>query len=173
MNWLNVNLLALNVSKTNFVIFSEINKPLKPVTIPINRQAIEEKDIVKYLRIFIDSKLTFKQHITAISKKVLRAIGMMYKLRPFVAKNILKMIYYSLVYPFLIYALPLVGTADQKQLNFIHILHKKIVRLMTYNDALPDVPGPLAHSQPLFKELEILAIFELLKLKPPNLYLIV
>ena len=42
--------------------------------------------------------------------------------------------YYTLVYPFLAYARPLVGTADQKQLNYIHILHKKIVRLMTYNN---------------------------------------
>ena len=31
--WLNANRLALNVSKTNFVIFSAVNKPLKPVTI--------------------------------------------------------------------------------------------------------------------------------------------
>ena len=90
---------------------------------------------------------------------------MMYKLRPCVDNKILKMIYYTLVYPFLIYALPLVGTADQKQLNSIHILHKKIVRCMTYNDDLPDVPGPPAHSQPLFKELEILAIFDI-KVEP-------
>ena len=36
---------------------------------------------------------------------------------------------------------------------------------MTYNDALPDVPAPLAHNQPVFKELEILAIFELFKVE--------
>ena len=101
VNWLNANRLALNVSKTNFVIFSASNKPLQPVTILINRQAIEQKDSVKYLGVLIDSKLTFKQHITAISKKVSRATGMMYKLRPFVNKKILQMIYYTLVYPFL------------------------------------------------------------------------
>ena len=54
------------------------------------------------------------------------------------------MIYYTLVYPFLTYALPLIGTADLKYLNAIHILQKKIVRLITYNDTLPEVPGPLA-----------------------------
>ena len=56
VNWLNVYRLALNVSKTNFVIFSAINKPRKPVTILINRLAIEEKDFLKYLGILIDSK---------------------------------------------------------------------------------------------------------------------
>ena len=37
VNWLNSNRLALNISKTNFVTFS--------VTILINRQAIEQKDL--------------------------------------------------------------------------------------------------------------------------------
>ena len=100
VNWLNANRLALNVSKTNFVIFSAGNKPLKPVTILLNHQAIEQK-----------------------------------------------------------------GTADIKYLNAIHILQKKIVRLITYNDILPEVPGPLAQSQPLFKELEILTIFQLFKVE--------
>ena len=153
------------MSKTNFVIFSASNKPLQPVTILINRQTIEQKDSVRYLGVLIDSKLTFKQHITAISKKVSGATGMMYKLRPFVNKKILQMIYYTLVYPFLTYALPLIGTTDQKYLNSIHILQKKIVRLITYNDTLPEVPGPLAKSQPLFKELEILTIFHLFKVE--------
>ena len=49
VNWLNSNRLALNLSKTNFVIFSAKNKPLKPVTIIINRKAVEQKDYVKYL----------------------------------------------------------------------------------------------------------------------------
>ena len=122
VNWLNVNPLALNVSKTNFVIFSAINKPRKPVTILINHQAIEDK----YLGILIAPKLTFKQQLLS-PKKVLRAIGMMYKPRPFVDKKYIRN-HLLLTSISLIYALPL-GNADQKQLNSIHILHKKIVRL--------------------------------------------
>ena len=107
------------MSKMNFVIFSAINKPQIPVTILINRQAIEQKEYVKYLGVLIDSKLTFKHHIAAISKKISRAVGMMYKLRQFVDKKLLKMIYYTLVYPFVTYALPLIGTADCKYLKSI------------------------------------------------------
>ena len=105
VNWLNSNRLALNVSKTNFVIFSAKNKALKHVTIIINRQAIQQKDYVKYLGVLIDSKLSFKQHITVITKKISRAIGLLYKLRNYVSRKVL-MMYYSLIYPFLIYALP-------------------------------------------------------------------
>ena len=85
INWLNSNRLALNVSKTNFVIFSAKNKPLKPVTIIINGPSIEQKDYVNYLGDLIDSKLLFKQHIIGITKKISRAIGLLYELRHYVS----------------------------------------------------------------------------------------
>ena len=42
MQWLNCNRLALNITKTNFVIFSSVNKPLKNVTILLGNKAIKE-----------------------------------------------------------------------------------------------------------------------------------
>ena len=48
--WLNVNRLALNVSKTNFVIFRSPKKiPDHNVTLLMNKCALEQKDHVKYL----------------------------------------------------------------------------------------------------------------------------
>ena len=66
--------------------------------------------------------------------------------------------YYSLIYPFLIYALPIYGTADSIHGNSIHILQKKVVRLVTFID-------PISHSLPIFKELEVLTIFEVFKVE--------
>ena len=163
--WLNANRLALNVSKTNFVIFSAVNKPLKPVTILINRHVIEQKEYIKYLGVLIDAKLTFKQHISAVSKKISRTIGLMYKLRHYVSKKILVMLYYSLIHPFLIYAVPVWGNANVTYLNSIHILQKKVVRLITFNDGRPDILGPLTHSAPLFKELNILTVYDTFKIE--------
>ena len=53
--WLNANRLALNISKTNFVIFAAKNKPLKNVTVLINKKAIQQNEYVKYLGILSDS----------------------------------------------------------------------------------------------------------------------
>ena len=51
--WLCVNRLALNISKTNFVIFHPYNKPLEElITIKINKIAITEEKYVKYLGVF-------------------------------------------------------------------------------------------------------------------------
>ena len=164
VTWLNVNRLALNVSKTNYVIFAAINKPIKPTTIIINRQAIEQKEYVKYLGVLIDSRLSFKYHISATTKKMARAVGIISKLRHYVNKKILLMIYYSLIYPFLIYALPVWGNACNTHLDSVHIIQKKVVRLITFNDIFYKNSQPPCHSSPLFKELEILNIYDLFKL---------
>ena len=68
------------------------------------------------------------------------------------------MMYYRLIYPFLIYALPVYGTADYIHLNKIHLLQKKVVRLVTCSD-------PISDSVPLFKELEVLTITEVFRVE--------
>ena len=60
-NWLIINRLSLNIDKTNFVVFRPYNKPI--ITLLIKKKAIIEKDAVKYLGIFIDSGLTWTNHI--------------------------------------------------------------------------------------------------------------
>ena len=97
--WLNVNRLSLNIDKTNVIVFHPYNKPIKKsITIKINNKAIEEKEYIKYLGVLIDSTLSWKHHVSNISKKISRSIGIMYKLRPFLPLNVLKNVYYSLVY---------------------------------------------------------------------------
>ena len=103
-DWLIANRLALTVSKTNFAIFSPPNKPYQNITLLINKKAIEQKEYVKYLGVLLDSKLSFCHHISSI-KKISRAIGIIHKMKTFVSRNILICLYYSLVYPFLIYAI--------------------------------------------------------------------
>ena len=96
--WLCLNRLSLNISKTNFVIFHALNKPINYlVTILINKHAIDEVNSVKYLGILLDSQLTYKNQINALSKKVPRAIGVLYKLRPFVTSKTLS-VYYAIIY---------------------------------------------------------------------------
>ena len=163
--WLCINRLSLNITKTNFVIFHSINKPNKPITILINKEAIDEVKHVKYLGVLIDSQLTFKYHIDELNKKVSRAIGILYKLRPFVTSKILCNVYYAIIYPFLLYGIMIWGNTSLTLLNPIHILQKKFVRMATYKDGYPLKPGPLTHTSPLFHKLKLLNIFDIFKLQ--------
>ena len=85
--WLNINRLALNITKTNFVIFSAKNKPLRNITILINNRAIEQKDYVKYLGVLVDSRLTFKPHTDAVNKKIAKTVGILSKLRHYMPQK--------------------------------------------------------------------------------------
>ena len=51
----------------------------------------------------------------------------MYKLRNFVNKKILVGIYYSLVYPFLIYAITVRVVANDSNINLTKVLKKKLL----------------------------------------------
>ena len=73
-HWLNVNRLALNIKKTNFVIFHPYNKPIKElITLKINNKAIAEEKYVKYLGMLVDSALSWKFHIDNLAKKALQS----------------------------------------------------------------------------------------------------
>ena len=160
--WLLVNRLALNIGKTNFITFHPYNKPLnRSITLLINKKALSEEKYVKYLGVLIDSSLSWKFHIDNLSKKIARAIGVMYKIRPFVNSTILKNIYHSIIYPHLLYAIQVWGFAFEVYKSKVIVLQKKVVRLMTYNDSLPFHQGELVHTNPLFHQLNMLQINQL------------
>ena len=54
----------------------------------------------------------------------------MYRIRGCVDNSTLKMIYYSLIYPHLLYGIPIWGNADNININPLLILQKKAVRLI-------------------------------------------
>ena len=163
--WLIVNRLSLNIDKTNFLVFHPFNKPVKQrITIKIHKKAVSEKDQIKYLGVILDSTLTWKAHIDKICKTISRTIGVLYKIRPYVNLKILKTLYYSLVYPHLMYAIEIWGSAVNTHLNNILLLQKRIVRMIYYLDKRqPDYSFPSA--DPLFKELGFLKVHDLFKLK--------
>ena len=149
-NWLCCNKLSFNIDKTNFVIFHPPKKKLtKFISILVNNKSIEQKDYVKYLDVFIDSHLKFKEHIHQLSKKISRSIGILAKLRLFVSQDILIQLYYSLFYSFLTYGLMIWGNTYEVTLHPIIVLQKKAVRLITFSNYN-------AHTSPIFKHLYIM-----------------
>ena len=63
------------------------------------------------------STLSWKNHILNISKKISRAIGIMYKLIPFLPLKAMKNVYYSLIYSHIIYAIEAWGSAFKTELE--------------------------------------------------------
>ena len=166
--WLNINRLALNVSKTNFVIFRSIKRPLyHNVTLILNRKAIAQKDHVKYLGVLMDQHLTWKYQISNVSKKISRSVGILAKLRHFLDSKLLISIYYCLVYSHLSYGIHSWGSACTSDLDKIRILQNKAVRILTgnqYYQIYGEQAVPLPASNPLFFKLAFLKIHDIYRL---------
>ena len=91
--WLNANKIALNVKKTELVIFKHQRKKLdSPIKIKLNRKRLYPSKLVKYLAIKIDESLNWKQHIHDIAIKLNRDNALLYTIRNFVNRHILRTI---------------------------------------------------------------------------------
>ena len=106
------------------------------------------------LGVIFDKNLSFKNHISHIVGKISKITGVFYKLKPFVPREILVNLYYSLVYPHLTYCILVWGGTYRTHLFNIELIQKKLVRIITNSEYL-------AHSKPLFHQTGILKIYEL------------
>ena len=100
------NRLALSIS---ILFHSSKLKPNQSLRTKIDDALIKQVDSTKYLRITFDWNLTWKSHINELCLKLSKTVGILSKLRHFVNKHILVMLYYSLIYPFLTYGVHVWG----------------------------------------------------------------
>ena len=87
--------------------------------IKIGSKTIKRENYVKYLGILVDSTLTWKPHITQLSKKHSRSVGIFFKIRHYVTPETLKLLYYSF-YSFISYGISAWGLTHPTALEFIH-----------------------------------------------------
>ena len=80
---------------------------------------ISTQTSVKYLGLTIDNKLSFKQHIQCIERKIACSVGVMGKLKYYLPKETLLQLYYALVYSQLTYALPVWGSTYKSNIQRI------------------------------------------------------
>ena len=157
--WLIVNKLSLNASKTKCMVF---NMPQKKVVIPRLNLAdteIESVDQFNFLGITLDKHLNWNAHTNKLFGKISRNTGILNKIKLFLPSRILKTIYSYLILCQLNYGILVWGQNYKRMFK----LRKRVMRIITcskYN----------AHSEPLFKELKLLKLEDIRKLQELNLY---
>ena len=105
--WLCANRLSLNIDKSNYVLFHPPQRNIQrfSFSLSINNQQLKREYCIKYLGLMIDSNLSWKKQVECVVKKVRRGISILSKIRHYITRDILKSLYYTLIYPFLIYGL--------------------------------------------------------------------
>jgi len=169
-----INKIALHPNKTKYMLFSNSNTainfnaqlycnfnnenthdPNPSLIIPITRvKSSDEISAIRFLGVHFDPNLNFKFHISTIQSKLSKALYALRMTKNFLSKRALTSIYYALFHSHLNYAIEIWSCTSQSHLQCLFKMQKSAVRLITnsrYN----------AHSEPLFKSLEILPLSDL------------
>ena len=131
-DWLCANKLTLNLRKTKYLNFQPRQKVDYNLLFPLSiaGQFLEQVSKIKYLGIYIDSHLSWHDHIDYVCDRVSKSINIMTKIKSYLGNQCLTSIYYSLVYPYLIYGSLLRGNNYDNPLSQLIRLQNKAVRIM-------------------------------------------
>ena len=81
-NWIKLNKLTLNYKKSNCIVFTQNNcNTYNDFCLLTSNGTIPAKNVVKYLGIFIDSKLTWEYHTQFVVDKLCMANGILSMLK--------------------------------------------------------------------------------------------
>ena len=160
--WLSANKLALNVSKTKFIMFRTLNKSMHYPMLKLNDTVIERVDKFKFLGIWLDEYLNWGAHLDHVCLKITRMNGTLNRLKHHCPQTVLMILYNTLILPNINYGILLWGAKVNKD-HKMHLLQKKSVRLITSKHYM-------AHSEPIFKDLRILMIHDIYYLSIVKFY---
>ena len=130
--WLCANRLSLNTGKTEFIVFRPPRyKMTERLTLKLHHTKLFESSKIKYLGMILDNNLNWKAHLTELSKKLSRAVGLIYKVRHLCPTSVLRSLYYSLFHSHMSYGLILWSNAKQCYIDKIRSLQKLLsLRIM-------------------------------------------
>lgn len=148
INWLVSNNLKINLDKTKIMTFYQrTNKP--KLNIKYGNVAISESDNTKFLGLYLDSHLTWKYNIDALSKKLSQFAYALYKLSKTVNRVTVKIAYNAYVASSIRYGIIFWGNSTDRDIAFK--AQKKCLRSFTKLQSMDSC-------KPLFKELSLLTL---------------
>ena len=102
------------MEKTVAIKFSTCVHLNTGTTVKLNNIEIKFSETVKYLWVILDNSLTFGKHVRMICDKISKNIGLLGKIAHNAHKSVLKMLYYSIVYAYILYCNSIWGAASPK-----------------------------------------------------------
>ncbi len=147
-NWFLSNKMALNISKTKFIIFRPKGKKIDEniARIFINTNEIgksndndkifelervysnnpnPENQFYKLLGVYFDEYLSFDKHVNVLCAKLSRANFFIRRVNQKLSKKALKSLYFAMIHSHLLYCINIYSCTTTKNLKKITVLQKK------------------------------------------------
>jgi hypothetical protein len=176
-NWFRSNKMALNTSKTKFIVFRTHGKAINPndcnivynsnelgttddplFITPIDRICNEnDEKSFKLLGVLFDEYLSFDHHTKYLCAQISKSLYCINRVKNFIDLDSLKKLYFAMIQSKLAYCINVYGCASNVALSKLVIKQKQAVRTI----------GNVhyrAHTSPIFAQLKILPLCQIIKL---------
>jgi hypothetical protein len=179
--WFKANKLAVNKTKTKYIIFhtkgKRVANNIQPLVFDENEEGLPfnpnniitleryhnghqniECRAYKLLGIYLDENLTFAYHVNYLAKKLARSMYCIKMAKTNINSRGLRSLYFALIHSHLSYCPIILGCLSTSLLNRLFKVQKKAIRIITgsaYN----------AHTLPLFIKHKILPLEKIIKQK--------
>ncbi len=124
--WLVVNKLSLNITKTKYTIFHTKQRKIIPPIIKIENTVIEKVQDFNFLGLIINENLSWKSHCDKISNSISKSIGILNRLKRLLPQELKIMLYNSMIVSHINYCILAWGYEH----NRISKLQKRAVRII-------------------------------------------
>ena len=132
--------------KTQFILFiprSKANEKPNEFILKMGEHIIEQTTTYKYLGVLFDENLSWVPQIDKMCAKLSSVCGILSKVRHYLDRNSLMLIYNSLVESRLRYGILGWSTATLNQIDRLKVLQNKALRFITFS--LNDNSKPFLH----------------------------
>ncbi len=126
--------------------------------VKIGKKLIKRVKFVKFLGLLLDEHLSWKYHLSELSKKLARTCGMFFKIRNLLPLDVLLCLYNALFLSFLQYGLIVWGQTYASYIDPIFKLQKKAVRAISFQPRM-------SPSLPIFNDFKLLKLSEIFELR--------
>jgi len=149
--WYRANKMAVNTSKTKFIVFRTHGKQINPrdceivynsnefggpvdqnLIWPIERVHNEgtEKSF-KLLGVYFDEYLSFDAHISHLCAKVSKSLYCINKIKNFIDAHSLKKLYFAMIHSSILYCINVYASANKTTLNPLVLKQKQAIRIIS------------------------------------------
>ena len=154
--WCLANKLIINFDKTQQIIFRNPQKKISQETFELPN--LSTVDHCKFLGVTLDQHCTFNFHIDNIVRKMAVLLMMFRYLTKFLDEKTMINLYYTFIYPHLIYGVEFWGHAPDYLISKLLVCQKKSLRIILKQP-------PNSHVSHRFSELQIMPISMLFKFR--------
>lgn len=148
--------LALNVSKTQYMIFNTPSNML--LKIEYDNFELQRADNFKYLGITLDVKLKFKNHIDLLKSKLSSVAGVFWRISNCIRESTKRMLYYAFFSSLLEYGIEFYGTSAIGKTAELQVIQNRAIKNLFNLDRLTSTVA-------IHKDFKILKVKDMFQLK--------